>query len=91
MDGMWPGIGISTLLVGVGFWLGRASNALDATRTAPRKWAPDASITDADIETHIRAGRTIEAIKLYRRRTGAGLREAKHAVDAMTQRPGMRR
>ncbi|MCC6443552.1 MAG: ribosomal protein L7/L12 [Armatimonadetes bacterium] len=29
-----------------------------------------------------RAGRKIEAIKLYRERTGAGLKEAKDAVDA---------
>lgn len=31
-----------------------------------------------------RAGRTIEAIKTYREITGAGLKEAKDAVDRMT-------
>ncbi|MBY8867526.1 ribosomal protein L7/L12 [Streptomyces sennicomposti] len=31
-----------------------------------------------------RAGRTIEAIKTYREVTGAGLKEAKEAVDRMT-------
>ncbi|MFS4109963.1 ribosomal protein L7/L12, partial [Streptomyces sp. PD-S100-1] len=31
-----------------------------------------------------RAGRTIEAIKTYREITGAGLKEAKEAVDRMT-------
>jgi len=31
----------------------------------------------------VRAGRKIEAIKVYRERTGAGLAEAKAAVDAM--------
>ncbi|MFN7020177.1 MAG: hypothetical protein ACK4WH_02460 [Phycisphaerales bacterium] len=41
--------------------------------------APD----HADIRELARSGRKIEAIKLYRERTGAGLAEAKAAVDAM--------
>jgi ribosomal protein L7/L12 len=35
----------------------------------------------ADIRGHIAAGRKIEAIKLYRDATGAGLAEAKEAVE----------
>jgi ribosomal protein L7/L12 len=31
-------------------------------------------------------GKTIEAIKIYREATGAGLREAKEAVESMVQR-----
>ncbi len=34
-----------------------------------------------------RRGRTIEAITLYREHTGAGLVEAKHAVERMTEQP----
>ncbi|WP_117197958.1 ribosomal protein L7/L12 [Nocardiopsis sp. TNDT3] len=33
----------------------------------------------------VRAGRKVEAIKLVRERTGAGLAEAKHVVDAVEQ------
>lgn len=36
-----------------------------------------------DIRELALAGKTIEAIKLYRERTGAGLAEAKAAVEAM--------
>jgi ribosomal protein L7/L12 len=34
-----------------------------------------------DIKSHVAAGRKIEAIKLYREATGAGLAEAKEAVE----------
>ncbi|OKK18432.1 hypothetical protein AMK16_19235 [Streptomyces sp. CB00455] len=36
-----------------------------------------------DVRALLRAGRTIEAIKVYRRLTGADLREAKTAVEAL--------
>jgi ribosomal protein L7/L12 len=36
-----------------------------------------------ELEDLLRAGRKIEAIKLYRERTGAGLKEAKDAVEAL--------
>lgn len=32
------------------------------------------------------AGHTIEAIKLYRKRTGVGLKEAKQAIDDLSKR-----
>lgn len=38
---------------------------------------------DADIALLLQQGRKIEAIKLYRERTGVGLAEAKDAVEAM--------
>jgi ATP-dependent Clp protease ATP-binding subunit ClpC len=36
-----------------------------------------------ELRALLRRGRTIDAIKLYRERTGAGLRDAKEAVEAM--------
>ncbi|WP_266158081.1 hypothetical protein [Dyella silvatica] len=42
-------------------------------------------ITDAEIEAAIRAKRTVEAIRLYRQRSGCDLKEAKSAVEAMTR------
>jgi ribosomal protein L7/L12 len=38
---------------------------------------------DADIALLLQQGRKIEAIRLYRERTGVGLKEAKDAVEAM--------
>lgn len=40
-------------------------------------------ISDAEIEAAVHTGRKIEAIRLYRQRTGAGLKQAVRAVDAM--------
>lgn len=37
----------------------------------------------------IRAGSTIQAIKLYRERTGVGLKEAKDAVEALARTLGL--
>jgi ribosomal protein L7/L12 len=37
--------------------------------------------TMPDVMRAMYAGRTIEAIKLYRHRTGVGLKEAKNAID----------
>ena len=82
---------ISALLFISGFWLGRASKVLQALRIVPSQWQPDPSISDAEIEAQIRAGRPIEAIRLYRRRSGAGLKEARQAVDTMARRLGLHR
>lgn len=43
----------------------------------------NANISDEDIKTALRAGQKIEAIKLYRQRSGATLKDAKTAVEAM--------
>lgn len=43
---------------------------------------PDAPAVAAEITEALRAGNTILAIKLWRERTGAGLAEAKNAVEA---------
>lgn len=37
----------------------------------------------AEVQDLARSGRTIDAIKLFRQLTGAGLAEAKQAVDSM--------
>ena len=39
-----------------------------------------------DIHEHLRKGNTIEAIKLYRQHSGAGLLDAKEAVEEMMSR-----
>ncbi|HWX67038.1 MAG TPA: hypothetical protein VNZ27_11500 [Rhodanobacter sp.] len=57
-----------------------------AARESRKRWTPNPNISDANIEAEIRAGRYIEAIKLYRQRDGSGLKEAKQAVDAMRAR-----
>ena len=44
---------------------------------------PDGRPQDDEILREIRAGRKINAIKLYRERTGVGLQGAKEAVEAM--------
>ena len=41
--------------------------------------------TTAQVQALIAAGQVIEAIKLYRERTGLGLKEAKDAVDALAR------
>lgn len=48
-------------------------------------------IDDAQIDAEIRAGRTIEAIKLYRDRHRCGLKEAKAAIDRRASELGGRR
>jgi hypothetical protein len=47
----------------------------------------DNTVLEADpILELVRQGRKIQAIKAYRERTGAGLRQAKDAIDAMALR-----
>jgi hypothetical protein len=41
-----------------------------------------------EVMRHIDAGRRLDAIKAYRAATGAGLVEAKEAVDEMTRKRG---
>ena len=42
-----------------------------------------------DIVAHLANGRKIEAIKTYRERTGAGLKEAKDAVEEIARHRGL--
>ena len=47
------------------------------------------SALEAELISTVKAGRRIEAIKLYRERTGAGLKEARDAVDKLAGREGV--
>jgi hypothetical protein len=58
------------------------SSFIDAEAAKP----PRPPITDAEIETEILIGRRLEAIKLYRERSGCDLKTAVEAIDAMTAR-----
>jgi hypothetical protein len=42
-----------------------------------------------DVVAHLENGKKIDAIKAYRKQTGAGLKEAKDAVDAMARERGL--
>ncbi|UWZ34653.1 ribosomal protein L7/L12 [Dactylosporangium roseum] len=50
----------------------------------PEPEAPDAVLQE------LMAGRKIQAIKLFREATGAGLKEAKHAVELLARQRGLR-
>ncbi len=43
-------------------------------------------VHDSEIEAQIRSGALLDAITLYREKTGAGLKEAKDAVEAWRDR-----
>lgn len=45
---------------------------------------------DTELRALVQQGRTIEAIKLFREQTGAGLKEAKDIIDAMLADPHLR-
>lgn len=47
---------------------------------------PEQEPETADIIAHLDGGRTAEAVRVYRRRTGTGLIEAKKAVDDIDRR-----
>ena len=52
----------------------------------PSKGSVLRQVNDADIEHQIRTGHLIDAVKLYREKTGVGLKEAKDAVEALRHR-----
>jgi ribosomal protein L7/L12 len=61
--------------------------------SAPAPWpeatqapAPGEAPGQAEIFDLLSRGQKIQAIKLYRQRTGAGLKDAKDAVEAMERR-----
>ncbi|MCY1137974.1 hypothetical protein OWR29_08185 [Actinoplanes sp. Pm04-4] len=45
---------------------------------------------DPDVVAHLVKGEFIQAIKVYRERTGAGLAEAKDAVEQIARQRGLR-
>ena len=76
-------------LTGVG--LKEAKDAVDAMQSGRSASLPPKSsllrqVNDSEIEAQIRSGHLIDAIKLYREKTGVGLKEAKDAVEAWRDR-----
>jgi len=55
---------------------------LDGTGPIPDRAPEPVTAYEAQLTTLIQAGKTIQAIKLYREATGAGLKDAKDAVEA---------
>ena len=81
---MIPAIKTYRALTGVG--LKEAKEAVEAmARGEPVKNAPTMPLaaTIDDVVSQVKAGQMIHAIKTYREITGAGLKEAKEAVDAL--------
>ncbi|MFC4762782.1 hypothetical protein [Dyella koreensis] len=68
----WP---ILTFVIG--FQLAR----MIYRRTDTPTIAPRRDISDNEIDAALRARQTIEAIKLYRQRTGCGLKESRAAIQ----------
>ena len=64
--------------------------AKDAVEVLERQHSPiphrNIATDNGDYLELARRGQTIQAIKLYRQRTGVGLKEAKDAVEAMIER-----
>ena len=87
---------IVPVLVGlaIGFifgWVLRGNSSGNAAAPSFTPAAPAPVVGEhPEVETLIREGKLIEAIKLHRQRTCAGLKEAKDAVDAL-QRKIMRK
>lgn len=48
-----------------------------------RDYAPAEPDAFGEVRAHLRAGKKIQAIKIYRELTGTGLKEAKDAVERM--------
>ncbi|WP_266168101.1 hypothetical protein [Dyella subtropica] len=77
MDGTaYPWVWAALTFV-AGFQLARAIYRRDSPHTTH----PLQEVSDGDIDAAIRAKQTIEAIKLYRQRTGCDLKEARQAIQ----------
>lgn len=64
-----------------------AVDAIERGQLPPKVAGPVLrEVADAEIEQEIRSGNMINAIKLYREKTGAGLQDAKNAVEAWRDR-----
>jgi kynurenine formamidase/ribosomal protein L7/L12 len=65
-----------------------AVEALERGESLPTREPVDSSM-EAEIVRLLEAGKKIEAIKVYRERTGVGLKEAKDAVEAVAAQRGL--
>ena len=66
--------------------LRRMESILSSPRPAPTRPGEDSRNQYEAVESLIRQGQVIDAIKLYQQETGATFRDAKDAVDAMQRR-----
>jgi ribosomal protein L7/L12 len=76
-----------------GVGLAEAKAAVEAIERGEKppvgRAAPAPADVDADLWELLQRGEKIQAIKLYRERTGTGLAEAKTAVEAIGRRHGL--
>ncbi len=64
-------------------------NEVAGVSEAEPRQAQAIGAAEEDVLGALRAGRKIEAIKIYRKKTGVGLAEAKEAVEAMGTEHGI--
>jgi ribosomal protein L7/L12 len=69
-----------------GFLLARLIYGRTSGTAAP----PRTDISDAEVETELRAGRKVEAIKLCRQKYGYDLKTAVDEINALSARLGLR-
>ena len=79
----WYWVAGIAVVVGLGVLSRRGERAGRASSPS------DAPPTEADIDRHIRAGRKIEAIKLYRMLHHVDLKTAKDTIDARSRDLGL--
>jgi large subunit ribosomal protein L7/L12 len=81
---MYEIIGIVAAAFVVGLWIGRSTGADQApVAPPPPPLPPPPGAALAEIKRILDRGDKIEAIKMYRKETGAGLKEAKDAVERL--------
>ena len=81
MHGDLTAVIVGLLLFFAGYRIGFSRGRRPFGAAQPRP--PNTNVSDEDIRTELRAGRKIEAIKLYRQRSGCGLKVAKDAVEVI--------
>ncbi len=69
--------------------LAEAKAAVEAIERGARSGATASGGLDDEVLSLLRRGQKIGAIKLYREQTGAGLKEAKDAVEALARQHGI--
>ena len=80
-------IGIAVAVFLFGFLVGRLTSPKEKTTTVYQPIAGrEITAADPQIEALLRAGKKIDAIKLYRQNYGVDLKDAKDAVDAVESR-----
>ncbi len=93
MDNLYLYIGLALLLISALAYIVYRSRS-QAAPSLPYQTPPPpigiSSSIHSEIERLLRSGQKIQAIKLYRERTGVGLKEAKDAVEAIERGQSLR-